>query len=161
MPMPEPVAVRSEPVPEEVERLLQSLPDWFGIEASNREYVDDARHLPTYAVRHDDTVIGILLVKQHFPAAAEVHLMAVDPTHHRHGVGRALVTAAETDLAAAGVRFLQVKTLSESRDNEHYERTRRFYLALGFTPLEEFPHLWDEGNPCLQLVKTLPAPGEM
>lgn len=155
--MPEPVAVRSESLPGEVERLLRSLPDWFGIEQSNREYVDDARRLPTYAVRDpaDDTVIGILLLKQHFPGAAEVHLMAVDPAHHRHGVGRALIRAAEADLRADGVRFLQVKTLGESRPNEHYARTREFYLSLGFTPLEEFLGLWDEGNPCLLLVKSL------
>jgi ribosomal protein S18 acetylase RimI-like enzyme len=153
--MPELLAVRSEHVPEEVERLLQGLPEWFGIEQSNAEYVEDARHLPTYVVLDHDAVIGIMLVKRHFPASAEVHLMAVDPQRHRQGVGRALIAAAETDLKAEGVRFLQVKTLSESRPNEHYERTRAFYLALGFTPLEEFHHLWDEGNPCLLLVKAL------
>jgi GNAT superfamily N-acetyltransferase len=155
--MPEPVAVRSGALPDDVERLLRSLPDWFGMERSNREYVEDARHLPTYVVRDPDhdVVIGILLVKRHFPASAEVHLMAVDPAHHRQGVGRALVGAAETELKADGVRILQVKTLGESSPNEHYARTRQFYLALGFTPLEEFPELWDEGNPCLLLVKAM------
>jgi ribosomal protein S18 acetylase RimI-like enzyme len=150
------VAERTPPVPDDVERLLRALPEWFGIERSLREYVEDARSLPTYVVRDDGgTVVGILLVKRHFPTAAEVHLMAVDPAWHRQGVGRALVAAAEADLAADGVRILQVKTLGESRPNEHYDRTRRFYLALGFQPLEEFVDLWDEGNPCLLLVKPL------
>ena len=153
----EPVAVRSEAVPDDVDLLLRSLPEWFGIEHSIQEYVDDARTLPTYVVRDPDSgaVVGILLVRRHFPAAAEVHLMAVDRSRHRRGVGRALVEQAEADLRADGVRFLQVKTLSESRSNEHYGRTRRFYLALGFVPLEEFPTLWDPGNPALMLVKAL------
>jgi hypothetical protein len=47
-----------------------------------------------------------------------------------------------------------VKTLGASRESEHYARTRRFYEARGFVPLEEFPNLWP-GNPALQLVKRL------
>jgi len=150
-------AERSAHCPDDVERLLRSLPEWFGIEQSLREYVDDARSLPTYVVRGPGTgaVVGILLVKWHFPAAAEVHLMAVDREWHRRGVGRALLRAAEADLREDGVRFVQVKTLSASNPDENYERTRQFYLAAGFTPLEEFPDLWDERNPCLLMVKSL------
>lgn len=33
--------------------------------------------------------------------------------------------------------------------NAEYEATRRFYLAMGFAPLQELP------NPCLVLVKHL------
>lgn len=152
-----PVATRStEPLAEDVERLLRQLPEWFGIEDSVREYVDDALRMPTYVVRDEGRrVIGILLVHRHFPAAAEVHLMAVDRAWHRHGVGRALLSAAEDDLAGDGVAFLQVKTLSASRDDPNYARTREFYVAQGFVPLEEFPLLWNEANPCLQLVKSL------
>lgn len=148
---------RGAQLPAEVERLLRSLPQWFGIEHSLREYVEDARRLPTYVARDRSAgaVVGVLLVNRHFPAAAEVHLMAVDPAWHRQGVGRALLRFAEAELAADGVRFLQVKTLGESREDEYYARTRRFYLAQQFTPLEEFRDLWDEGNPCLLLVKTL------
>ena len=144
-------------VPDDVERLLRRLPDWFGIEVSIREYVEDARRLPAYVGRDpgDEEAIGILLVKRHFPAAAEVHLMAVDPAWHRRGVGRALLAAVEADLRAEGVRFLQVKTLSPSRPDEYYERTLQFYLAQDFAPLEEFPLLWDARNPCLLLVKNL------
>jgi ribosomal protein S18 acetylase RimI-like enzyme len=98
------------------------------------------------------------LVKRHFPESAEVHLMAVDPRLHRQQIGRSLVEAAEADLAADGVRYLQVKTLGPSRADANYANTREFYLALGFVPIEEFLTLWNEGNPCLLLVKAL-APG--
>jgi ribosomal protein S18 acetylase RimI-like enzyme len=48
---------------------------------------------------------------------------------------------------------MQVKTLGPSRPDEHYAKTRAFYEALGFRPLEEFKQIWDENNPCLVMVK--------
>ena len=81
--------------------------------------------------------------------------MAVRPEHHRRGIGRALLLHAEASLTRAGVEFLQVKTLSPSADDEGYAKTRAFYLAYGFRPLEEFPDLWDPQNPALQMVKTV------
>jgi GNAT superfamily N-acetyltransferase len=142
--------------PQAVERLLRALPDWFGIAESVTEYVADAARLPTYLAYIDGSseAIGALLLARHFPEGAEVHLMAVAPDLHRRGVGRALLTAAETDLTSEGVRFLQVKTLGPARPDEGYQKTRDFYLAQGFTPLEEIKGLWPE-NPCLILVKTL------
>ena len=47
-----------------------------------------------------------------------------------------------------------VKTLGPSDHDEGYERTRRFYGACGFVPLEEIHGLW-EHNPCLLMVKRL------
>jgi hypothetical protein len=52
------------------------------------------------------------------------------------------------------VEYLQVKTLGPSWPDPGYERTRRFYEARGFVPLEEIHGLW-EHNPCLILVKRL------
>ena len=51
--------------------------------------------------------------------------------------------------------FLQVKTLSPARPDEGYAKTRAFWLACGFRPLEELPTLWDADNPALQLIKTV------
>jgi len=103
----------------------------------------------------DGAAVGVLLVARHFPAAAEVFLMAVDPARHRTGVGRALIGAVEDDLTADGVRLLQVKTLGPSRADPNYARTRLFYEACGFGPLEELHGLWGD-TPCLVMVKTLP-----
>ena len=36
-----------------------------------------------------------------------------------------------------------------------YAKTRKFYLKSGFKPLEVFPLLWDESNPCLFMVKRI------
>jgi hypothetical protein len=53
--------------------------------------------------------------------------------------------------------FLTVKTLDESRESKSYEKTRKFYLSVGFLPLEVFPLLWDENNPCLFMAKSIPV----
>jgi len=140
--------------PADCERILRSLPEWFGIESSLRQYVEDCSRLPTWLARMNGAGAGFITLRRHFPGAAEIHCIAVQPQHHRCGVGRALLGFAEDHFRGAGVRFLQVKTLGPSRPSEPYERTRRFYEAEGFTALEEFPTLWP-GNPALQMVKAL------
>jgi ribosomal protein S18 acetylase RimI-like enzyme len=149
--------------PDEVARLLARLPSWFGIEASNAEYVQRARELPAYLAwpvdERAEHPAGALLAIRHFPKAAEVYLLAVDPAVHRNGAGRALLGAAEFDLAAHGVEFLHVKTLGPAHPDAGYAKTRAFYAAMGFTALEEIHGLWDPGNPCLLMVKTLSGEG--
>jgi len=135
--------------------ILATIPAWFGIEESNRGYIARAEHGPSVIASIDGSDIGITVVTRHFPEAAEVHLMAVHAAHHRHGAGRRMLEHAEAALATEGVRFLQVKTLSPRSIDAGYERTRAFYRACGFSPLEEFPDLWDADNPALQMIKTL------
>jgi len=59
---------------------------------------------------------------------------------------------AETDLIGDGVEFLQVKTLGPSYADAGYAKTRRFYTAMGFRPLEEITGLWPE-NPCRRILR--------
>jgi ribosomal protein S18 acetylase RimI-like enzyme len=128
-----------------------------------------AGHLPDLAVGHlpdlapnrpPDLPAGVLLTVRHFPRAAEIYLLAVDPAVHRRGAGRALVTALESDLGADDVEFLQVKTLGPSHPDPGYVRTRQFYASVGFQPLEEITGLWPE-NPCLIMIKTLQPRGDV
>jgi coenzyme F420-0:L-glutamate ligase / coenzyme F420-1:gamma-L-glutamate ligase len=137
------------------EAVLRDLPEWFGIEEANRAYIEAAARLPTFAVEPD---VAFLCLKQHTPRAAELYVMGVRREHHRRGIGRALVAAAEAWCRARGVRYLHVKTLGPSRPSRGYDATRTFYEALGFVALEELHGLWDEGNPALILVKDV-GPG--
>ena len=58
-------------------------------------------------------------------------------------------------LQGQGIEYLQVKTLSDTHPDAAYARTRAFYMAVGFRPLEEFKTLWNEENPCLLMVKSV------
>jgi coenzyme F420-0:L-glutamate ligase / coenzyme F420-1:gamma-L-glutamate ligase len=131
------------------EHVLRDLPEWFAIEEATQAYIREAAGLTTLAAGDS----GFLCLKRHTPRAAEIYVMGVRRDARRTGVGRALVRAAEAWCAAGGVEYLQVKTVAATKANEHYARTRTFYEAMGFVPLEVFPELWDPRNPALQLVK--------
>lgn len=135
--------------------ILDSLPAWFGIPEANDDYVAFADRSPTTVASVDGRDVGLLSIHLHSPHAAEVHLIAVRPELHRSGIGSRMLEHIERRLRDSGVEFLQVKTLSPTRPDPNYDKTRQFYLARGFRHLEEFPTLWDPSNPALQLVKCL------
>jgi GNAT superfamily N-acetyltransferase len=136
-------------------RILETLPEWFGIPASVEDYVTIAEHSPSVIASRNGDDIGFVTLVSHSTSASEVYVMAVRPEFHRQGVGRQLLSVAEEKLARDGVEFLQVKTLAPSKPDLGYEKTRAFYSAYGFRPLEEFPDLWDAENPALQMIKVV------
>ena len=136
------------------EIILRSLPDWFGIESSIQEYVSALPSLTTLVATLNEKVVGFLAVKFHFERSAEIYVLGVHEELHRKGIGTAMLDWAEGITCERGCAFLQVKTLGPSHPSEEYARTRQFYLARGFTPIEEFEDLWP-GNPCLLMMKHL------
>ncbi len=137
------------------EPVLRSLPGWFGLEEANQHFLENIDQSPTFLALDKNEVIGFLALKMHYPKAAEIYVMGVQPDYHRQGLGRAMLLLSENHLRKQGVDYLQVKTLSDSHFDEGYAKTRAFYLAMGFSPLEEFKTLWDEANPALLLIKKL------
>ena len=138
-----------------IEPILRALPEWFGIEESTAQYIKDADTMPTMLAKDGNDVIGFITIHHHFPETAEIHCMGILPKYHRTGTGTLLVKAIEDYLKKEDVKFLQVKTVSEGNPDKAYVKSRAFYKGVGFTPLEVFPTLWDEWNPCLLLVKSL------
>lgn len=135
--------------------ILRLLPEWFGIESAILKYEREIGQLPTFLAEVNQQVLGFLSLKQHSPFSAEIFVMAVDPDRHHRGIGRRLVNAAEIYARGLNIEYIQVKTLGPTAPDENYARTRLFYQALGYRPLEEFTQIWDEHNPCLILVKRL------
>ena len=73
------MAQRDDAVPEDVERLLATVPEWFGRPESNAEYIDDSRTMETWTVSDDSgRVVGVTLVSHHFPQTSEIHFTVVD-----------------------------------------------------------------------------------
>ncbi|MCA9833538.1 MAG: GNAT family N-acetyltransferase [Thermomicrobiales bacterium] len=133
----------------------RSLPDWFGIEeglAEARGYLHTHRGV---VAEIDGSVVGYLTYDQPFPESAEISWMAVAGSHHRAGIGRALVNRLEEVLRADGCELLSVKTLADLHPSPEYAQTRAFYRALGFRRLMVLPDLWDPSNPCLIMAKAL------
>lgn len=137
--------------------ILDGLPDWFGRADAIDAYCEAARHLPMLAAHAEGSIAGFVSLRDTSEAATEIHVMGVRRPHHRRGVGRALVAAGRAHALARGAAFLTAKTLGPSFANVPYEATRRFYEAVGFLPVEEFPDFWGEGTPALLLVMSLRA----
>jgi ribosomal protein S18 acetylase RimI-like enzyme len=137
--------------------ILRSVPEWFGIESSTLQYIEETASLPTWIAfdeSNPSAALGFLTLKTHSPHAAEIHCIAVHKSHHGRGVGTALLHHVESHLRSQGVKFLQVKTLGPSKPNAEYARTTHFYESRGFARLEELTGLWP-GLPTLILVKSL------
>jgi GNAT superfamily N-acetyltransferase len=135
--------------------ILVTLPDWFGIESSNAAYVRDVEGMAMFAAFDGREPVGFLALNQHSPEVFENHVLGVRPQFHRQGLGRALMTRAEDYARGRAARLLTVKTLAPSHPDPGYALTRKFYQAMGFFPLEEFPTLWNPENPCLLMAKIL------
>lgn len=137
------------------EKTLRSLPDWFGVESAIVDYVNTSKKFPMITAQIDNEIAGFLSIKKHSAFSAEVYVMGVLPEFQNKGVGTALLDKAESLLSESNIEFVQVKTVSEDREDVFYERTRSFYKRYGFREIEVFPTLWDKSNPCLLLLKSI------
>jgi ribosomal protein S18 acetylase RimI-like enzyme len=135
--------------------VLSSLPAWFGIPEALEAYVREVAALPMLGAMAGGSVVGFISLRQHSPFAAEAFVLGVKPEWRRKGVGRRLFAAAEALLRARRLRFFTVKTVAAPDGDLIYGATLKFYEAIGFMPVETFPTLWHERNPCLFLVKPL------
>jgi ribosomal protein S18 acetylase RimI-like enzyme len=137
------------------EAVLRSLPMWFGIEDALTMYAQDSSTLPTFGLKDGQRLVGFLNLREHFPAAWEIHCIAITADARGQGHGSRLLAHAEAWLRSRGVVFLQVKTVAATSPSAEYAQTRAFYERRGFVPLEIFPELWHPRNPALQCIKVL------
>jgi len=137
------------------EIVLRSIPDWFGLEDSLLRYVKEIDNLDTYTAWFENELIGFISVKYHNEYSAELFVLGIKLSYHRKGIGTKLYSMIEQALKEKNIKYIQVKTLSSKANDMNYEKTRLFYLSLGFLPLEEFHELWTKDNPCLQMIKSI------
>jgi len=136
-------------------KILRALPNWFGNEPSIVDYVERVQSMPFYTVFDNNNAVGFVAIKVHNLYTAEICVMGVLKEYHRQGIGQKLIEHCENYCKENKMEFLTVKTLDESRESNSYQKTRLFYQAMGFKPLEVFPLFWDKDNPCLFTAKSI------
>lgn len=134
--------------------VLADLPEWFGIPESTAEYVRESADMPFFALCAQGDHAGFIALKETSPVTAEIYVMGVKKRLHHTGAGTMLFHAFCAYALQHGYQYAQVKTVAAGYYAE-YDATRLFYEHLGFCPLEVFPTLWDEWNPCLVMVMKL------
>ena len=137
-----------------VRRILEALPDWFGVPESREEYIRQSANQPLYAAYDEDRPVGFVCLKETGRDTAEISVMGVLKEYHGRGIGTRLFEAARDAAERRGYSFLQVKTVQMGKYDD-YDQTNRFYLSVGFKEFEVFPLLWDERNPCQVYVMSL------
>jgi predicted N-acetyltransferase YhbS len=142
--------------------IVASLPYHFGNERGIAACARAVRSQEGFVAEIDEQVVGFLTFEDRSAESAEITWMAVRADHRRRGIGRSLIEHASANLAARGVRFVSVLTLAPSVPDDvpdGYEGTRRFYRAVGFTPLRELDlRSWDDET-ALLLVRALAPDG--
>lgn len=128
-------------------RILEALPDWFGIPEAREDYIAESAGKAFFCAYDGDSPAGFLYLKETGRDTVELYVMGVLPQLHRRGVGRELLNRAKEAAREMGYAFMQVKTVQMGKYPQ-YDRTNRFYRALGFKEFEVFPTLWDPGSPC-------------
>ena len=126
--------------------ILEALPEWFGIPEARETYIAESANEIMVASFKNDAPNGFLCLKETGKDTVELAVMGVLPEYHRKGIGTKLFRVAKQIAVEKGCSFMQVKTVQMGHDAE-YDRTNRFYLALGFKEFEVIPTLWDERNP--------------
>lgn len=135
-------------------RILEALPDWFGIPEAREEYIRDSGEQLFFTAGEEGKPIGFLCLKETGRETVELSVMGVLKEFHRQGIGRELFTAAKACAADRGYLFLQVKTVQMGRYDD-YDRTNLFYISMGFKEFEVLPTLWGEENPCQVYVMAI------
>ena len=139
----------------ECAKILYALPDWFGLEESNRAYIGSLGTSPGAVALDRDEIVGFIALIKHNDESYEINVMAVPKNLHRQGIGSALVRWAEQWCMARSIPWLHVKTRGPSTPDPGYDRTRQFYLAQGYAPLFESRTLWGPQDAALVSVKDL------
>jgi GNAT superfamily N-acetyltransferase len=138
------------------EAVLRSLPDHFTPDVPATVAADMAQH-PAWVVEDGGTVTGFAVVDRRSPAAVELLWAAVAAGRRGAGLGTRLVEQVLAELAADGVRLVEVRTLDGSAGYAPYEATRGFWEARGFVRVDvvdPYPG-WQPGNPCAIYVAAL------
>lgn len=93
----------------------------YGAEASGYHFI---------VYREGEQVLGYAIYgyRDLTDGVYDLYWIAVDPNARRKGVGRALITACEEAVRAAGGRII----IAETSGTAEYESTREFYVRTGY-----------------------------
>lgn len=81
----------------------------------------------------------------------DVYWIAVAPDKQRQGIGKVLIAFAEAKIKETSGRIILIETSSKPS----YERTRLFYLALGYTAVCRIPDFYTVGDDLIIMQKRL------
>ena len=141
---------------EYTDNILRKLPEWFGVEESILEYINNVSKYPFFAAfDNNGKCIGFFSGKIHYNRTGEIYVCGIDPQYHRKGIGESLYKELEKYFIKNNCEYVIIKTLSDIILDKYYLKTKEFYIKMGFKELITLTEMWDENNPCLIMIKIL------
>jgi GNAT superfamily N-acetyltransferase len=128
--------------------VVRGLPEYFTPDVPDTVAADMTSH-ESWVVTAGGEVVGFAVVDRRSARAAEVLWAAVADRRRGWGLGTRLVEQVLAELAAGGVRLVEVRTLDASAGYAPYEATRGFWEARGFVQVDRIDPYpgWQPGNP--------------
>ena len=111
-------------------RILEALPDWFGIPEAREEYIAGSADKRYFAAFDGDRPLGFICLRETGKDTAELYVLGVLKQFHRQGIGRELFKKTAEAAAREGYSFLQVKTVRMGKYDD-YDRDMQAKVFLG------------------------------
>ncbi len=134
--------------------ILNDLKPWFEDEAAVKNYVEKSKDYIFFKASKNGKNIAFIVYKKTSDYTIEIFVMGVLKKYHRNHIGRNLFVKSIEILKNYEYEFVQVKTLKEGID-DGYDKTNKFYQALGFRKFEAIDEIWSKDNPCQIYVKSI------
>lgn len=135
--------------------ILRDLPEWFGIEESTTEYIQNVQKYPLVAAYINDMPVGFYSIRQENKDVLDMYVLGVLKEFHGKGVGTQLQYFVDDYAKQKHFKYLMVLTLAEKVQNKEYLQTRQFYLNQGFIDFYQNDDIFDKNNPCQIMLKKL------
>ncbi|MBA3046065.1 MAG: GNAT family N-acetyltransferase [Candidatus Thermoplasmatota archaeon] len=108
---------------------------WFTEDAYQKNIPFDICIQKGFVAEGGGNILGFITYTSYDtpPMTPLIGWIAVDPSHHRKGIGANLIEKVETEILKTGVKELYVETPTrEAGIGSDYESTYEFYLGVGF-----------------------------
>jgi GNAT superfamily N-acetyltransferase len=133
--------------------IVLALPDYLTEDVARQVERDSASH-DAWVLTDSEEIAGFAVARRKSAGAAEILWMAIDPGRRGRGAGTVLLDHVLDDLAAAGTKLVEVKTLDRSAGYPPYEATCAFWERKGFVKVDPLPG-WQPGNPAAIYIAAL------
>ena len=134
--------------------ILNDLNSWFEDGYAVKNYIEKSKDYIFFKVSEKGKNLGFIVYKETSDYTIEIFVMGVLKKYHRKNIGRNLFEKSIDFLKKYNYEFVQVKTLKEGID-DGYDKTNKFYQALGFRKFEVIEEIWSKDNPCQIYVKSI------
>ena len=100
-------------------KILEALPEWFGIPSAVDDYVKGSGKYPFWCSFDQGKPVGFICLKPTSADTVEIYVTGVLKEYHRQHIGMQLFQNAYTYALEEGFTFMQVKTVQMGKYPEY------------------------------------------